>query len=278
MDLWYTENQTKDLRISFRIKKVIHEEQTPFQYLSIVDTEQYGRMMFLDEMVMVTEKDEFVFHEMAVHVALNTHPNPKNVLVIGGGDGGSIREILKHKKIENAVLVEIDERVVKTSQEFLPSIGGWMDKPRVTLAIGDGIKHVKDHKNKYDLIIMDCTEPVVAMSSGLFGVDFYKDAYECLTEDGILVAQSGSPYTNPDVVSMIQNNLRDIFPIKKIFTASIPTYPTGLWCLTFASKKYDPMKAKKENFEKFETKYYTEDLHFGCFQIPKFIQDLDKKP
>jgi spermidine synthase len=273
MELWYTEKQTPNLGFSCKITRTLHTEQTEYQDLAVIDTLQYGKMLVLDGMVMTTETDEFVYHEMISHIALNTHPNAKKVLVVGGGDGGVIREILKHPTVQEAVLAEIDKRVVEVSQEYLPSIAGSLTNPRVTLAIGDGIAHVRREKNKYDVIIIDSTEPI-GPAVGLFSKEFYQDVYQALTADGIMVAQSESPFVNQDVIKMIHTNLKGVFPIKYLYTASIPTYPSGLWSFTIASKKYDPLKADPQKFINLDTKYYTPDLHFSAFMLPRFVEQI----
>lgn len=275
MELWFTEKQTPNLGLSCKITRTLHTEKTEYQELAVIDTVQYGRMLVLDGMVMTTEVDEFVYHEMISHVPLNTHPNPERVLVVGGGDGGAIREILKHRSVKEAVLAEIDPRVVEVCQEYLPGIAGSLKDPRVTLAIGDGIAHVSQNKNRYDVILVDSTEPV-GPAVGLFSRRFYQDLYEALTPEGIMVAQSESPFINPDVIQMIHTNLAGIFPIKYLYTASIPTYPSGLWSFTIASKKWDPLRIDSEKLRRNQltTKYYTPEVHFSAFQLPKFVADL----
>lgn len=275
MELWFTEKQTPNLGLSCKITQTLHTEKTEYQDLAVIDTVQYGRMLVLDGMVMTTEVDEFVYHEMISHVPLNTHPGPERVLVVGGGDGGAIREILKHPSVKEAVLAEIDPRVVEVSQKYLPSIAGSLKDPRVTLAIGDGIAHVSQNKNRYDVILVDSTEPI-GPAVGLFSRRFYQDLYEALTPEGIMVAQSESPFINPDVIQMIHTNLTGIFPLKYLYTVSIPTYPSGLWSFTIASKKWDPLRVDPEKIRqnRFTTKYYTPEVHFGSFQLPKFVADL----
>ncbi|HOP75506.1 MAG TPA: polyamine aminopropyltransferase [Bacillota bacterium] len=273
MELWFTEKQTPNLSLSCKITETLHTEQTEFQHLAVVNTLQYGKMLVLDGMVMTTEVDEFVYHEMITHVALNTHPNPKKVLVVGGGDGGSIREIIKHPTVEEAVLAEIDGRVVEVCQKYLPSIAGALTDPRVTLAIGDGVAHVREHKGEYDVILIDSTEPV-GPAVGLFSREFYQDVYEALTPDGIMVAQSESPFVNQDVIQMIHKNLDGIFPVKYLYLANIPTYPSGLWSFTIASKQYDPLKVTPAQIRPMVTKYYNADMHYAAFKLPQFVADL----
>lgn len=273
MELWYTEKQTPNLGFSCKITQTLHTEKTEYQDLAVIDTVQFGRMLVLDGMVMTTEADEFVYHEMISHIALNTHPEPKRVLVVGGGDGGVIREILKHDPVQEAVLAEIDPRVVEVSQEFLPGIAGSLTNPRVTLAIGDGVEHVRRNKGKYDIIIIDSTEPI-GPAVGLFSRPFYQDVYDALTPDGIMVAQSESPFVNQDVIQMIHRNLTGIFSLKYLYTASIPTYPSGLWSFTIASKKWDPLQVDPKKMRKLTTKYYTPELHVGAFKLPRFVEEL----
>lgn len=273
MELWFTEKQTPNLGLSCKITGTLHTEKTQYQDLAVVDTLQYGRMLVLDGMVMTTEVDEFVYHEMISHVALNTHPAPKKVLVVGGGDGGAIREIVKHDSVQEAVLAEIDDRVVKVSQELLPSIAGSLTNPRVTLAIGDGVEHVRNNPGKYDVILIDSTEPI-GPAVGLFSREFYQDVHRALTPEGIMVAQSESPFLNQDVIKMIHTNLNGVFPMKFLYTVSIPTYPSGLWSFTIASKKWDPTKVDPAKIKDLPTKYYTPEVHVGAFKLPRFVKDL----
>ncbi len=276
-DLWITEQQTEDMLISFRIKEKLHEEKTDFQHLSVVDTYTYGRMLFLDHCVMTSIKEEFVYHEMITLVALNTHPNPEHVLVIGGGDGGAIREIVKHPKVKTATLVEIDGRVVENSKKYLPEIGAAFDHPKVTVLIDDGIKHIQEHKDEYDGIIIDSTDPV-GQAARLFSAEFYQNVYEALREDGIMVAQTESPFLEKDkqLITRIHQDLKKLFPLVKLYLAYIPVYPTGMWSFTLASKKHDPLQVKPEYIVAINTRYYNQDIHFSSFVLPNFVADLLK--
>lgn len=217
MEMWFTEKQTEDLEITCRIVKTLHIEKTKYQELALIETPQFGRMLVLDGAIQTTEKDEFVYHEMITHVPLFTHPNPENVLVIGGGDGGTIREILKHSSVNKAVLVEIDERVVEISKKFLPTISNALDDPRAKVVIEDGIKYVKENKNQFDVIIIDSTDPV-GPAVGLFAVDFYRAVHEALRDGGIIVAQTESPFYNQELISKVYKNIRSIFPITRFIS------------------------------------------------------------
>ncbi len=273
MELWYTEKQTENFGITSKITRTYVDEQTKFQHLSMIDTKEWGNMLVLDGMVMTTVRDEFVYHEMVAHPALVTHPNPKRVLVVGGGDGGVIREVLKHPKVEQAVLVEIDGKVIEYSKQYLPEIAGELDNPRVQVIVDDGYMHIAKNKNTYDVIMVDSTEPV-GPAVELFTKGFYQGIYEALKEDGIFVAQTDNPWFKADLIQTVNRDVKEIFPIVRVYTANIPTYPSGLWTFTMGSKKYDPLEADASSIPEFPTKYYTPRLHHAAFVLPKFVEDL----
>ena len=256
-----------------KIKQTLHVEQTEFQLLEMAETEEWGNMLFLDGMVMTSERDEFVYHEMVAHVPLFTHPDPKKVLVVGGGDGGVIREVLKHPQVEQAVLVDIDGQVIEYSKQYLPSIAGKLEDPRVEVRIGDGFMHIAESENEYDVILVDSTEPV-GPAVNLFTKGFYAGISKALKEDGLFVAQSDNPWFKADLIRQVQKDVREIFPVTRLYTANIPTYPSGLWCFTLGSKKHDPLEVKEERFHDIDTKYYTSELHRASFVLPKFVRDL----
>lgn len=276
MELWYTEKQTPNHGITTKISKTIHTEESEFQKIDFIETNQFGTMLVLDGMVMTTNVDEFVYHEMITHIAMNTHPNPKKVLVVGGGDGGVIREVIKHSSVEKAILAEIDGRVIETSKEFLPQIAGALDDPKVDVKVIDGIKFIHDHKNEFDVIMVDSTEPI-GPAVGLFEKGFYQGIYECLKEDGILVAQTESPWFNKDLIKRVFKDIKSIFPVTRLYTVSIPTYPSGLWSFTIGSKKHDPLEVNVDNIKEMDTKYYSPRIHKSVFQLPKFVEDLVKE-
>ncbi|MDN5708461.1 MAG: spermidine synthase [Planococcus sp. (in: firmicutes)] len=270
---WYTEKQTENFGITMKINKTLHTEQTDFQYLEMAETAEWGNMLFLDDMVMTSEKDEFVYHEMVAHVPLFTHPNPENVLVVGGGDGGVIREILKHPSVKKATLVDIDGKVIEYSKKFLPSIASGLEDARVEVIVGDGFMHIAESENEFDVIMVDSTEPV-GPAVNLFSKGFYAGISKALKEDGIFVAQSDNPWFTPDLIKQVQSDVKEIFPITKLYLANIPTYPSGLWSFTIGSKKYNPLEVPAERFHDIETKYYTPELHNAAFVLPKFVKDL----
>ncbi|HWI55352.1 MAG TPA: polyamine aminopropyltransferase [Desulfobacteria bacterium] len=276
MELWYTEKQTPVHGITTKITHTLHTEKSEFQDVAVIETEQFGTMLVLDGMVMTTDKDEFVYHEMISHVALNTHPNPENVLVIGGGDGGAIREIIKHPKVKKATLVEIDGRVIEVSKQFLPQIAvALTNNPRVEVKVEDGIKHINEMQNHYDVVLVDSTEPV-GPAVGLFALDFYQAISRALKTDGIMVAQTESPFFNADLISRVYKDISSVFPITKLYLANIPTYPSGLWSFTMGSKQYDPEAVNEANMTDVETKYYTPKMHKAVFKLPRFVENLLK--
>ncbi|NMM55087.1 polyamine aminopropyltransferase [Paenibacillus aquistagni] len=275
MELWYTEKQTPSFGITAKIRETYVTEQTPYQHLVMLDTEEFGRMLVLDGMVMTTVKDEFVYHEMVAHPALFTHPNPKKVLVVGGGDGGVIREIMKHPAVEKAVLVEIDGKVIEYSKQYLPEIAGELDNPRVEVIVGDGYMHILNAKDEYDVIMVDSTEPV-GPAAPLFERGFYQGIYEALKEDGLFVAQTDNPWFKADLIQQVNRDVKEIFPIVRVFGANIPTYPSGLWTFTMGSKKHDPLEVDANAIPEIETKYYSPRLHHAAFCLPKFVEDLTK--
>ncbi|WP_392454715.1 spermidine synthase [Chryseomicrobium aureum] len=270
---WYTEKQTENFGITMKINKTLHVEQTEWQFLEMAETAEWGNMLFLDGMVMTSQKDEFVYHEMVAHVPLFTHPNPENVLVVGGGDGGVIREVMKHPKVKKATLVDIDGKVIEYSKKYLPEIAGELDNPRVEVIVGDGFMHIAKSENEYDVIMVDSTEPM-GPAVDLFTKGFYAGIHKALKEDGLFVAQSDNPWFKADLIKQVQSDVKEIFPITKLYTANIPTYPSGLWCFTIGSKKHDPLNVPAEQFHDIDTKYYTKELHTAAFVLPKFVKDL----
>ncbi|MCZ8538114.1 spermidine synthase [Paenisporosarcina quisquiliarum] len=270
---WFTEKQTENFGITMKVNRTLHTEQTDFQLLEMAETAEWGNMLFLDGMVMTSEKDEFVYHEMVAHVPLFTHPNPENVLVVGGGDGGVIREIMKHPQVKKATLVDIDGKVIEYSKKYLPTIASELENPRVDVQVGDGFMHIAEAENQYDVIMVDSTEPV-GPAVNLFTKGFYAGISKALKEDGIFVAQSDNPWFTPDLIKQVQKDVKEIFPITRLYTANIPTYPSGLWCFTLGSKKHDPLTVEDARFHEIDTKYYTKELHKAAFVLPKFVKDL----
>ncbi len=277
MELWYTEQHTDHVRFSMKVKEQLFNRQSDYQHIAILDTEEFGRVLTLDGYLMITEKDEFIYHEMIVHVPMATNLGIKKVLVIGAGDGGTIRELTRYPEIELIDMVEIDPMVVEACKEFIPQTASKLEDPRVHIYYEDGLKFVRRKVNEYDLIIVDSTDPF-GPGEGLFTKEFYGNCYKALTEKGILVNQHESTYYDEYVEAMKRAHARikETFPIAKVYQAHIPTYPSGHWLFGFASKYYDPLKDfKEEEWERlgFKTKYYNTKLHRGAFALPNYVKE-----
>lgn len=274
MELWITEQQNENVNFSCRVKKTIYSEKTDFQEIEILETEYFGKMMILDGVIQTTTFDEYIYHEMIVHVPMFTHPEPKRILVIGGGDGGSVREITKHSSAVKVDWIDIDGRVIEACRKYLPE---WNETIQgssiVELKIQDGLKHVKESKGQYDVVVVDCSDPV-GPGELLFQYDFYKDIYGALKEDGLFVQQTESPFYHRDLIRRIQKDVSSIYPITRLYTANIPTYPSGLHCFTIGSKKYDPAKPLASRVPGFETRCYSPETHAASFVLPKYVKEL----
>lgn len=277
MHLWCTENQTDSLGLTVRIKETLFTGTSEFQDVAVVDSMQFGRMLVLDGVFQTSIFDEFVYHEMIAHVPLYIHPNPRRILVIGGGDGGTIREVVKHDTVEIAEMVEIDGMVVEACKKHLPEISQALNEnhPKLRLKIGDGIQHMKDAENKYDVIIVDCSDPI-GPGEGLFTHAFYQDVFKALKEDGLFVQQTESPFYHQDLIKRLNKDIASLFPISSMYLASIPIYPGGLHCFTIGSKKYRPGTEELNNRQKFATRYHNAEIQKSCFALPNFIQELMK--
>lgn len=272
---WIDEEYQGIVRTGFRRTKDIFKKKSPFQTVEIVQTKGHGKLLLIDGMTMVCERDEFVYHEMIAHPALFTHPNPRRVLVIGGGDGGTVREVLRHKSVERCVLAEIDELVVTASQKWIPQTASELKDKRVEIKIGDGVKFVAETDERFDVVIVDSTEPF-GPAKELFGSKFYRDVDRVLTEKGIVVSQAGSPFYEIETVKNLMGILLESFPVALPYLFTNLTYPGGLWTFTFASKGLDPRKSfDAARFEKLNLKlrWYNADIHPAAFALPTFLRD-----
>lgn len=268
---WFEEKH-ENIGLRFRLKERLFAKKSKFQDVEVVDTYGHGKLLAHDGMIMVTEKDEFIYHDMITHVPLYTHPNPKNVLVIGGGDGGTVREVLKHKSVEKCTMVEIDGMVVDVCKEFIPQTSSELTNPKVTLLIDDGVNFVKSTQEKFDVIIVDSSEPI-GPATPLFNIDFYKDIYACLSDDGIVVSQGESPYYDMKMQKVLVDILADVFPKVHIYNYCNMSYPSGLWSFTFASKGLCPFKDFAPQRVQQKHPYYSSECHVGSFLIPQFMKD-----
>ena len=278
MDIWYTENHTDNVRMSIRVDRQLASEQSDFQRIDIFESNEFGRMLTLDGLLMLTEKDEYVYHEMITHIPMATNPDISRVLVIGAGDGGTVRELCRYDTIEHIDMVEIDFKVVELSRQYLPFTACSLDDPRVHIHYQDGLRFVRRvAEGAYDLIIVDSTDPF-GVGEGLFTKEFYGSCYKALSDEGILVNQHESTFYESYRNSMkrAHSRIKSMFPIALVYQAHIPTYPSGHWLFGFASKKFDPrtdLQAYRWNRLGLKTKYYNTILHHGCFAIPNNVRD-----
>lgn len=278
MELWFTEKHTDHVRFSIQVDRQLYSGQSEFQRIDIFDSPEFGRFLTLDGYMMLTEKDEFIYHEMIVHVPMAVHPDARKVLVIGGGDGGAVRELTRYPGIEQIDLVEIDQQVVAACKKYLPQTAGKLDDPRVRIYYEDGLKFVRAEKDTYDLIIVDSTDPF-GPGEGLFTREFYGNCFKALKDDGLMVNQHESPFYPVDAEAMQRAHKRIVesFPISRVYQAHIPTYPSGHWLFGFASKKYHPVR----DFDPqawlalgLKTRYYNPKLHVGAFALPNYVNAL----
>lgn len=277
MELWYSEYHSDFVRLSLKVKEQLYSAQSDFQHIAVLDTVEFGRVLTLDGCLMVTEKDEFIYHDMMVHVPMATNPDIKRVLVIGAGDGGTIRELCRYDGIEHIDMVEIDAMVVEACKKYIPQTACSLEDPRVHIYYEDGLRFVRSKANEYDLILVDSTDPF-GPGEGLFTREFYGNCYKALNEKGILVNQHESTFYDAYVEAMkrAHSRIKEIFPIAKVYQAHIPTYPSGHWLFGFASKYFDPIKdlqAERWNALGLKTKYYNTQLHLGCFALPNYVKE-----
>lgn len=277
-EIWFTEKYGDSAGLTFKVKNILTTQQSAYQRLDIIETYQYGKVMLLDGLVMLTEKDEFVYHEMITAPAVMSLKNRKKALIIGGGDGGTARELTKYD-FEKIIEVEIDDEVVKNSKKFLEFTACSYNDKRVEVIIGDGVEFVKNTNEKFDLVIIDSTDPFGA-AEGLFSGEFYANVYKILNDDGIVVAQAENPYYNPDWFLKSRKNMQKAFGSNVFnYCAFIPTYPSGMWLFSIGYKninQHDYFNEELYNINSHTYKYYNRKIHEACFALPQFVLELIK--
>ena len=263
--------------IAIKAGKVLYSKQSDFQKVEIFESEStLGRVLTLDDLMMTTEGDEFHYHEMIAHIPMMQHKNPESVLVIGGGDGGTVREVLKHKSVKKVVLCEIDGLVIDACKEFLPTISCGLSDPRVEIRVEDAIEFIKDKKDEYDIILVDSTDPI-GPGEGLFTDEFYTNVKNSLKKGGIMVAQSESPFAQKEAVQKMYKLLKRVFPVCATYTSNIPTYPGGYWAWAFCSVDVEPLSYFAE--DRYEDivktcKIYNKEYHNARFALPNYLKEL----
>lgn len=274
MSQWISEEQTPHLRLSTEVSEVLYDGESEFQKIAVFKSEEYGTMLQLDGVFQTSEREEFIYHEMIAHIPLFLHPNPERVLIIGGGDGGAARECVRHDSVKEVTMVEIDGKVVELAKQYLPTIAKAMieENPKLTVKIGDGIGYMAEQEDYYDVIIVDCSDPI-GPGEGLFTEAFYKNTMKALRKDGLFVQQTESPMLHQPLVKKVFSYVNNHFPIARLYTAYIPIYPAGMHCFTMGSKQYDPLTWEPNREQNFTTKYYNKDIQKAAFALPNFVKE-----
>lgn len=274
---FYKEITPAGFGIAIKIKEVLFSDQSPFQKVEIIDTDStLGKILTLDDLMMTTEGDEYFYHEMISHIPMMQHKCPKSVLVIGGGDGGTVREVLKHSTVERVVLCEIDGMVIDACKKYLPTIAGKLDDPRVEVLVQDAIEYIKEKRNEFDIVLIDSTDPM-GPGEGLFTEEFYTNVKKSLKKGGIVAAQSESPVVNKEEIKKMYTLLNKVFPITSTFTSPIPTYPGGYWAWAFCSEEVEPLSYLDEKRCEEVTKtckIYNKEYHKARFALPNFLKEI----
>lgn len=272
---WFEEiDPSNSVGMKFKVTEKLFEKQSPFQKVEVFQTEGHGRLLAHDGMVMTTDKDEFIYHDMITHVPLFTHPNPQSVLIIGGGDGGTAREVLRHANVKSCTMVEIDPVVIEAAKEFLPQTSCEFENAKLNLKIADGVEFIQTTQEKFDVILVDSSDPV-GPAAPLFNEEVYKNIHRILTDDGIVVSQCESPYYHHEMQGVLLKILQSQFQRVHIYNYNNLSYPGGQWSFSFASKGLCPLRDFQEqrfNDSAMDFQYYNEEIHRGAFALPNFMK------
>ncbi|MBQ3449007.1 MAG: polyamine aminopropyltransferase [Synergistaceae bacterium] len=271
-ELWLSEYSTDNLKLSLRVKNILHSEKTQYQDLIIADTQEYGRTLMLDGAFQLTERDEFTYSEMMSHVPLCAHDNPENVLIIGGGDGAIMREVLRHECVKKCTLIDIDERVIESSKKYLPFAGCSFSDSRSDVKCMDAMKFIRETNERYDVVIIDSTDPV-DFAAGLFQSGFYSDVKRVMNQNAFLSELTESPFTDTNLMRQAIREMHKVFPLVRMYWGVVPTYPSGMWtyglsCMNENANPSEPVRNVKG------TRYYTNEIHKASFILPPFLEDL----
>lgn len=278
MEMWFSELHTTNVKLSMRIERQLCSVESDCQRIDVLVSDEFGKFLALDGEILFSEKDEFIYDEMVTHVPMAVHPAVKNVLIIGGADGGVAKELINYKTIERIDVVEPDGTLAEVCREYFPELACGLDDERVNVYIQDGLRFLRSKTDEYDLIINDATDPF-GYTEGLFTKEFYGSCYKALKEDGIMVYQHGSPFYSEDKEECVKMHRKayQAFPVSRVYQAHIPTCSSGYWLFGFASKKYHPLvDFKPDEWKKLgiKTRYYTTNLHRGAFMLPKYVEDM----
>ena len=259
------------IQYTYEVSKVLYHKRSKFQDIMVFENPHFGKILVLDGVVQITEKDEFFYHEMLTHVVMSSHPEPKKVIVIGGGDGGTVREVLKHKSVEKVYFIEIDEDVINVSQKFFPRVACGITDKRVEIKCMDGAEFVKNRTADIDLVIVDSTD-IIGFAKSLFTKKFFHSVKNCLTPNGMYVSLSESLHFHKDIVIGVQETLQTVFPIVDLYTAPIATYAGNWWTFSVGSKQLDPREIRTK--QKIKCRYYSDEIHMNAFLPRSMYQRL----
>lgn len=273
--VWWISNYVSNakMRIKYKIKTLIDFEQSKYQQISIVESDAFGRILVLDGIPQISTAEGFIYNEMISHIPIVTHHNPKKIAMIGGGDCGNAREAMKYDGIELIQVIEIDQKVTELCQKWLTPAEVYQKDKRFQILHRDGFEWIQEQSGVYDVLMIDRPDPV-GPGKKLFETEFYQYVYNALTDDGVVVFQSGSPFYNQKTLKNTVKQLRSHFPIVRTYLMSIPLFPCGLWSFTVASKKFDPLQAELSKLIECDTKYLTKEVFLASFVLPKNVQDL----
>lgn len=261
------------METGYKIKSLLHYEKSPFQEISIVDSKAFGRMLVLDGTPQNSMSLGFIYNEMISHVPIVTHPNPKRIGMIGGGDCGPAREVMKYSDVEEITVVELDEKVTEICRKYLTPEVIYENESRLQMVHMDGMDWIQEKNGELDILMIDRPDPV-GPGKKLFKPEFYQHVHDALTEEGIAVFQSGSPFYNISTLQGTVNNLRELFPIVRTYLFTIPLFPCGIWSFTLASKKWDPLNADLSKLKDEETQYIDKEVFLSSFVLPKYVKKI----
>ena len=278
MEMWFHDEHTDNVKLAIRVDYQVFSAQSEIQRIDVLESKEFGKILVVDGDLMLTEKDEFIYHEMISHVPMAVHPQVEKILVIGGGNGGVVRELAKYDTVEQIDVVEADPLLVEVCRKYFPQMACSLNDPRVHIYHEDGLRFIRSKSDAYDLIIIDSPNPFGA-GEGLFTKEFYGNCFNALHEDGIMINQHESPFYKEEAFQCQRMHKRIIesFPISRIYQAHIPSYPSGHWLFGFASKRYHPihdMDGIQWKLRGIQTKYYLPRLHEGVFALPAYVEEL----
>lgn len=278
MEMWFHDEHTDNVKLAIRVDYQVFSAQSEIQRIDVLESKEFGKILVVDGDLMLTEKDEFIYHEMISHVPMAVHPQVEKILVIGGGDGGVVRELAKYDTVEQIDVVEADPLLVEVCRKYFPQMACSLNDPRVHIYHEDGLRFIRSKSDAYDLIIIDSPNPFGA-EEGLFTKEFYGNCFNALHEDGIMINQHESPFYKEEAFQCQRMHKRIVesFPISRIYQAHIPSYPSGHWLFGFASKRYHPiqdMDGIQWKLRGIQTKYYLPRLHEGVFALPAYVEEL----